>query len=370
MSLVHLATTRYSVTHDFREAIQRHATELVTNELGRCDDEWRSALLSLRETVAALERAYDAIVNKGQTMPSGAASLHVEGMLETAAEEVDRAAEHAKGETRLQLGHAQALAERLETELGVARDELTQTRARLDAERTARTRVESESVDARARYEQTLAEREAELRRHATDLDAQRQECATLSQQLAAVRAGNQNMVGVLQTIHGQIRRAMTSVLQAGPDTPGEGSSTPGWPDTAGTGGVASEGSPGRSASAAVPTPAEAAARATVPPPAAPVTEAPEATLVSYAATLLEAAETSYRQDLESGLLPLDVVERLTSNLRRAHGLFAQHAGHLQNGHATLFETTVMRLADTRGGTAFGRHLGIAAYELFSPSTS
>ena len=72
MSLVHLAMSRYSVTPEFREAIEKQANELVTNELERCDDDWRSALLSLRETVAALERAYDVIVNRGHTTPSGA----------------------------------------------------------------------------------------------------------------------------------------------------------------------------------------------------------------------------------------------------------------------------------------------------------
>jgi hypothetical protein len=369
MSLVHLAMSRYSVTPEFREAIERQANELVTNELGRCDDDWRSALLSLRETVAALERAYDVIVNRGHTTPSGALSLHVEGMLETAAEEVDRASEHVLAETRLQLGQSHARAERLDAELGLARDELTDTRARLDAERTARARAEVESADARARYEQTLAERETDLRRQAAELDAQRHECATLTQQLAAVRAGNHNLLGVLDTIHGQIGRVMTSVLQAGSEGAGNGHGT-----GADSGGTRSEDVASEQASArpgiapAEPAAADVSARHAAPPPvAASAVHGSDPVLATYATTLLDAAETSYREDLESGLVPLDVVERLTSNLRRARDLFAQHAGHLQNGHASLFETTVMRLVDTRGGTAFGRHLGIAAYELFSP---
>ena len=369
MSLVHLAMSRYSVTPEFREAIERQANELVTNELGRCDDDWRSALLSLRETVAALERAYDVIVNRGQTTPSGALSLHVEGMLETAAEEVDRASEHVLAETRMQLGQAHARAERLDAELGAARDDLTDTRARLDAERTARARAEVEAADTRARYEQTLAEREADLRRQAAELDAQRHECATLTQQLGAVRAGNQNLLGVLDTIHGQIGRVMTSVLQAGSEGAGNGHGT-----SAGSGAARSEDVASEQASArqnpapAEPVAADVSTREAAPPPAgASTVHSGDPALATYVATLLDAAETSYREDLESGLVPLDVVERLTSNLRRARDLFAQHAGHLQNGHASLFETTVMRLVDTRGGTAFGRHLGIAAYELFSP---
>jgi hypothetical protein len=369
MSVVHLAMSRYSVTPEFREAIERQANELVTNELGRCDDDWRSALLSLRETVAALERAYDVIVNRGHTTPSGALSLHVDGMLETAAEEVDRASEHVLAETRLQLGQAHARAERLDAELGVARDELTDTRARLDAERTARARAELESTDARARYEQTLAEREADLRRQAAELDAQRHECATLTQQLAAVRAGNQSLLGMLQTFHGQIGRVMTSVLQAGSEGTGEGHGTTAGSGAARTEAVAAEQAPARPAVApAEPAAADASAWHPAPPPSgASAVHCDDPALATYATTLLDAAESSYREDLESGLVPLDVVERLTSNLRRARDLFAQHAGHLQNGHASLFETTVMRLVDTRGGTAFGRHLGIAAYELFSP---
>ena len=369
MSLVHLAMSRYSVTPEFREAIERQANELVTNELGRCDDEWRSALLSLRETVAALERAYDVIVNRGHTTPSGALSLHVEGMLETAAEEVDRASEHVLAETRLQLGQSHARAERLDAELGVARDELTDTRAKLDAERTARARAEVETADNRVRYERTLAEREADLRRQAAELDAQRHECATLTQQLGAVRAGNQNLLGVLQTIHGSIGRVMTSVLPAGSEGAGEGHGPSGGSGAAGPEDTVSEPEPARPAVASAdPAAADASARHAAPPPAgASGVHGGDPALATYAATLLDAAESSYREDLESGLVPLDVVERLTSNLRRARDLFAQHAGHLQNGQASLFETTVMRLVDTRGGTAFGRHLGIAAYELFSP---
>jgi hypothetical protein len=368
MSLVHLAMSRYSVTPEFREAIERQTNELVTNELGRCDDDWRSALLSLRETVAALERAYDVIVNRGHTTPSGALSLHVEGMLETAAEEVDRASEHVLAETRLQLGQAHARAERLDAELGLARDELSDTRARLDAERTARARAEVESADSRARYEQTLAERDADLRRQAAELEVQRHECATLTQQLAAVRTGNQNLLGVLDTIHGQIGRVMTSVLQTGSEGAGNGHGTGAASGGTRSENIASEQAAGRPGVApAEPMAADVSARHAPPPPAgSSAGQSGDPALTTYAATLLDAAETSYREDLESGLVPLDVVERLTSNLRRARDLFAQHAGHLENGHGSLFETTVMRLVDTRGGTAFGRHLGIAAYELFS----
>ena len=372
MSLVHVALARYTATPEFSEAIQRQASELVTSELGQCDDEWRGAVLSLRETVAALERACDAVLSRAHPVPSGAVALHVEGILETAADEAARAAEHAQVETRVQLGRLQTLAERLEADLGVARDELTQAREGLSAERTARTRVEAESADARTRYEQAIGERDAELRRQAAKLDAQRQECATLSQQLAAVRSGNGSLLTMLQTMHGQIGRVMTSVLQAAPDAAGDGISTDVWPGAAHTEAAAPEQPPlgpigGPAAEAA---PAGGAGHREVQPPVAPIAEPSDSALSAYVASLLDTAETKYREDLESGLLPLDVVERLTSNLRHARDLFVDRAGCLQNGQASLFETVLMRLVDTRGGTAFGRHLGIAAYQLFSPRPS
>ena len=229
-----------------------------------------------------------------------------------------------------------------------------------------------ESADARTRYQHTIAERESELRRQAADADARRQECAALSQQLEAAHTRNEGLLKALQAVHGHIQHAMTSVRSPGPDATGGGTDgnastgatphtaapAPGQPSHPPTGGPVAQA-----------TAVEVAVEPTMQPATAPVVEPPEPQLTTYVTSLLDVVESSYKKDLESGLVPLDVVQRLTANLRHARDLFVARADD-QPVEASFFETALMRLVDTRGATAFGRHLGIAAYELFAPQAS
>jgi hypothetical protein len=364
MSVVHLATSSHRVGQAFRESIQRHADEVVVSELGRCDDEWRSAVSSLREAAAGLERACEGTAGRDRTIPSSAVAALVERIIAMTTDEADRAVEHAQAEVRAQLGQAQALAQRLEAELGAARDELAQSRTRFEAEHAVRARLEAESVDARTRYEQAIAERESDIRRQTTELDARRQECGTLSQQLEAAHARNDSLRGVLQAIYGHVERAVVSVRSAAPDATG--------------GAAGGDDSPDARAATAPLQPAagfQAAILGAGGGPVAHPVEAgsgaqPETALASYVASLLDTVEAGYRKDLESGLVPLDIVQRLSSSLRQARDMAAQRADRSQPLEVSLFETAVMRLVDARGGTPFGRHLAIAAFELFLPRSS
>jgi hypothetical protein len=161
-------------------------------------------------------------------------------------------------------------------------------------------------------------------------------------------------------------------VLQAAPDATGDAAGTGTWPGAAhAEAGLPEQPAPGPiGGPAAEAAPAGAAGRRDDQTPPAPIVEPSDPALTAYVESLLDAAETRYREDLESGLLPLDVVERLTANLRHACDQFMDRAGRPQNGKASLFETALMRLVDMRGSSAFGRHLGIAAYELFLPRPS
>ena len=54
----------------------------------------------------------------------------------------------------------------------------------------------------------------------------------------------------------------------------------------------------------------------------------------------------------------------MTANLRDARDQIVQNMGALYTEAASVFDKQLMRLSDKHGATTFGRHLGIAAYEL------
>ena len=85
---------------------------------------------------------------------------------------------------------------------------------------------------------------------------------------------------------------------------------------------------------------------------------------------MLEAAERKHHDDLESGLLPFEAADRLTANLRDARDQIVQNMGDLYPEAAFVFDKQLMRLSDKHGATTFGRHLGIAAYELDAAKAS
>ena len=63
----------------------------------------------------------------------------------------------------------------------------------------------------------------------------------------------------------------------------------------------------------------------------------------------------------------VEVVDRLSANLRYARDVFVQRAASRGVIGATLFEQELCAKLDEVGETALGRHLSIAAYELTQP---
>jgi hypothetical protein len=93
----------------------------------------------------------------------------------------------------------------------------------------------------------------------------------------------------------------------------------------------------------------------------------PDEALITCAKQLLEQVEESYQSDVESLQRPADVVDRLVIQLRTARELFTAQC----NGDETFaneeFDRQVSLVLDTKGATAYGRHLGIAWYEVSQP---
>jgi hypothetical protein len=365
MSRVHLALSRYQTSPEFRDAVERQASELVATELNRCDHEWHAAVASVKDTVAVLERTCDAFLSKTHTRPSGAAAHLVDRIVRTATDEAERAAERVRSEVGLQLASAQALADRLEDELSVARGELITTRERFDSEHVARTRAEAERQNAQTLYQQMAVERASELQRQTADLETRRRDLESLSQQLESARAERDALTAVLQTVQSTIKEAIVTAVVPASSAPAQSAPSECRANvTPHPAGVGPERTPVTAIPLAAPlaTPNDATGLEIQPRASEPAESG--STLAPYVEGLLKTAERKHNEDLEAGLLPFEAADRLTSNLRDARDQVVQNMGALYTEAASVFETQLMRLIDMHGATTFGRHLGIAAYEL------
>jgi hypothetical protein len=94
--------------------------------------------------------------------------------------------------------------------------------------------------------------------------------------------------------------------------------------------------------------------------PAEPVKSDP--VLRQYATELLQTVGVAYNADLESGLNPSQLVERLVGAMRHAQDLFAGLAARRGQPKATEFERCVAELVDSKSSSPFPRHLAVAAY--------
>jgi hypothetical protein len=86
--------------------------------------------------------------------------------------------------------------------------------------------------------------------------------------------------------------------------------------------------------------------------------------LTKYATELLQTVDAAYNADLESGLNPSQLVERLVGGLRHAQDLFAGLAARRGQPRATEFERCVDELLDSKTSSSFTRHLAIASYAI------
>ena len=85
--------------------------------------------------------------------------------------------------------------------------------------------------------------------------------------------------------------------------------------------------------------------------------------LRAYAMLLLDEVEYVYGADVSSGKKNVDLVERLTGNLRCAQEAYARRLESVPqpDGGPDLFDERLNTVLDTKGATAFGRHLSVAA---------
>jgi sulfur relay (sulfurtransferase) DsrF/TusC family protein len=91
---------------------------------------------------------------------------------------------------------------------------------------------------------------------------------------------------------------------------------------------------------------------------------ASDVTETSWAQQLLEELEASYTREVGRLERPADVVEWLVKELRKARELFLARC----SAGEAAFDRQMSIVLDTKGHTAFGRHLGIAWYDVSQPT--
>jgi hypothetical protein len=92
------------------------------------------------------------------------------------------------------------------------------------------------------------------------------------------------------------------------------------------------------------------------------------AELRAYAQMLIEEVEYVHAADVSGKRSETEQTDRLTENLRCAQQIFQQRVTVEGPGAAALLDEIVARAIESRAGTPFGRHLGVAATRIGSVS--
>ena len=85
---------------------------------------------------------------------------------------------------------------------------------------------------------------------------------------------------------------------------------------------------------------------------------------------VLDQVEAMYQLDLDSGRSGIEIVDSLTASIRSARSLVLNRWSSPTLDAPSLFEYQIGLMLERQAGTAFGRHLGIAAYASRTPAAS
>lgn len=207
-------------------------------------------------------------------------------------------------------------------------------------------RAESDRDEQQRQCQQQVAAAEAEAAALRSEVQAQKLELATVLQQLDAAIAERTK----LQETFRLVQRAMALGTA-------EGIALPLHEDHRVEVPVAPP---------APPDPVAAAPDATPDPRSALMDAHPDA--AADVSRVLDQVEAMYQLDLESGRSGIEIVESLTTSLRSARSLVATRWSSASLDAQLLFDYQMGLMLERQTGTAFGRHLGIAAYASRTPA--
>ena len=334
------------------------AAGLIPHEVGAWHSEWRSTLETVKATLAGLEQACESAIVARESQVAGLIDTLVQGtaaQVTSAAEQTREQAEIAIRELQQESLTLQQTVETLQAGLEAERENVNRLSTQLDAEVAARVRAESERDELQRRCQAQAEAVEAQAEALRAELDAEKARLALARQQLDAASAERSQ----LMTTFRLVQRALALSVPA--DMARAASAEEGifgFPSEAGA--VQPPPAP-EVVPVEAPNTVEAARRALI--------EAhPEA--VEDITCVLKQVEAMYHQDVQSGWSGIEVVDRLTPNLRHARSLIIARWTTDTFDAQKLFEHQLDVLREAQAGTSFERHLGIALYALGTPDRS
>jgi hypothetical protein len=334
---------------------------------------WAVPLATVNEVRAHVESAFKAIV--AQMLDAHAESVAIAERANKRAADIESAAQAAAQRARLEsdieLGHSNDLVERLQTELQRLREQL-----HLDASRD-----EPDDAEAGAEMSQREAAHRSEMIALREELEASRAECTDLAHQIEIEKAKHARLIAGVRSIQ-QTKppAALIGFVVSGDSAAPERIVVPDAPrepepsvviDTA----VASAKTIETGAQTApVPQPVAVSQAFAVPqvvavpqpaaaPPAAPAHNTLDFDATAYAHRLLDEIEAVYDADTNSGLSSDELIGRLSGNLKYGAAVFARRLGGASADAGSLFDQQLTARHDEKGETRFGRHLRVATYE-------
>jgi len=251
--------------------------------------------------------------------------------------------------------------EELRVKLRVECERTTAAREAHDTEQSARARAEAAYDEAQTVREQIVSAYESRLHAAHAELVAIQAEFAGLKEQLEAETAERARLVAAFRTVQQACAvaepKADTHVarVQREPSATTPGECTPEH-DVTETIQTDDDGTRAPTTSAA-----DRRLKLVASSQVASVAAPPH--LLEYFKELFEQIDEMYRVD-QRAHSSVDVVDRLSANLRYARDVFVQRASSEGLIGATLFEQELSAKLDEVSATSLGRHLAVAAYEL------
>lgn len=352
-----------------RQVLTTELSALLIKETSRRDNDCLTTLKSVRATLLGLERACEAASLKLTENSSASAttvSELVEMFVRTATRDRETAVKNTRAEAQVEISRLEELIAGLKAEAQGDRDQLKVAREEAATQREACARAEAASHEAKIAAGRMAAQVGAQLQAVQVELEAERALVAQLRRQNDTGNAERAKLVAAVQTIQ-------RAVSFADPVGSGE---TPSWEPLR----TPTQHREATDQGKLAPSPIEPAKGARTPSQAEPPTaldrsvgtrQSSEPTLVDPALAacvdrLFTEIERMYHLDLESQQSRVEVVHRLTANLRYAHSVLRQSCNS-DTEAAEVLERQIMILIDAKGETSFARHLGIAAHQWASP---
>jgi hypothetical protein len=322
---------------------------------------WAVPLATVNEVRAHMESAFKAIV--AQMLDAHAESVAIAERANKRAADIESAAQAAAQRARLEsdieLGHSNDLVERLQAELERLREQL----------HVEANRIVPDTAEAGAERLQREAAHRSEMIALREELQASRAECTDLAHQIELEKAKHARLIAGVRSIQ-QTKppAALIGFVVSGDSATPERIAVPEAPREPVPSLVID--TPLASAKT-IETGAQTAAvppEVVVPQAAAAAQTASGDTALDFDATeyahrLLDEIEAVYDADTNSGLSSDELIGRLSGNLKYGAAVFARRLGGASAEAGSLFDQQLTARHDEKGETRFGRHLRVATYE-------